>query len=128
MQKVPLIKIIKENTSFRKVLFTHKFSQLEVMTLRPGEDTGPERHNGDQLLVFISGQGILTVGQEESGVEAGDGVVVPAKTLHNLVNSSEKDLKLFALHSPPEHMNDTSHSTKDSAITDPFEAGKLAQQ
>ena len=40
----------KENTHFRKVLYTAKHSQLVAMSLNPGEDIGEEVHGVDQFL------------------------------------------------------------------------------
>ena len=40
-----------ENETFRTVLYTAPHCQLVVMTLRPGEDIGQERHDdGDQFI------------------------------------------------------------------------------
>jgi len=37
-------KITEENTNFRQVVFTGKYSQLVVMSLLPGEEIGEEVH------------------------------------------------------------------------------------
>jgi mannose-6-phosphate isomerase-like protein (cupin superfamily) len=122
---MPLFKSIKENTAFRKVLFTHKYSQVEIMNIEENEDTGMEKHEGDQILVFISGKGVAIVGSEEKEVGPGDVLVVPAKTPHNIANVGDQPLKLFTFHSPPEHKSDTSHSTKLAAVMDPYESRHL---
>ncbi len=47
----------KENTNFRKVLFTGPQSQLVVMSLKPGEDIGEEVHNDiDQFIRIEEGE------------------------------------------------------------------------
>jgi mannose-6-phosphate isomerase-like protein (cupin superfamily) len=49
-------------------------------------------------------------------VKAGDGVIVPAGTFHNVINTSKKDpLKLYTLYSPPNHKPGTIHKTKAEA-------------
>lgn len=37
----------EDNTSFRRVLYTAKFSQLVLMHLKPEEEIGMERHRLD---------------------------------------------------------------------------------
>ncbi|MDD3661589.1 MAG: cupin domain-containing protein, partial [Candidatus Dojkabacteria bacterium] len=37
--------LTEDNEFFRKVLFTGTFSQLVVMSLKPGEEIGSEVHN-----------------------------------------------------------------------------------
>ncbi|NYT08079.1 MAG: cupin domain-containing protein, partial [Methanomicrobiales archaeon] len=34
-----------KNTDFRRVLYTGKFSQLVLMSLKPGEEIGEETHD-----------------------------------------------------------------------------------
>ena len=46
------------NTDFRRVLYTSRFSQLVLMCLRPGEDIGMEVHDDvDQFFRFEEGGG-----------------------------------------------------------------------
>jgi mannose-6-phosphate isomerase-like protein (cupin superfamily) len=48
--------------------------------------------------------------------------VVPAGTLHNIVNiSPDADLKLYTIYSPPNHKDGTVHRTKADAIADESE-------
>lgn len=35
----------KKNTNFRHVLYTGKYSQLMLMSIKPGEEIGEETHN-----------------------------------------------------------------------------------
>ncbi|PIP24214.1 MAG: cupin, partial [Candidatus Nealsonbacteria bacterium CG23_combo_of_CG06-09_8_20_14_all_37_18] len=43
----------KNNNFFRKVIFTAKYSQLVLMSLKPGEEIGKEVHNNlDQFFRF----------------------------------------------------------------------------
>jgi hypothetical protein len=45
-----------ENNSFRKVLYTAKYSQLVLMSLQPKEEIGMETHEkSDQFFRFESG-------------------------------------------------------------------------
>lgn len=106
-----------ENTSFRKVLFTGKHTQLVVMSLKPKEDIGMETHKQvDQFFRFEEGVGKVIIDASEYNVVAGDAVVVPAGSRHNIINVSQTDnLKLYTLYSPPNHPDGTIHNTKEDA-------------
>jgi len=108
----------KENGNFRKVLFTGGHMQLVVMSLRPMEDIGMEVHdNVDQFFRFESGEGKVIMNGEESIVGEDMVVIVPAGTLHNIINTSEtEDLKLYTIYSPANHPEGTVHSTKEDAM------------
>ena len=94
-----------ENNSFRKVLYTAKYSQLVLMSLKPKEEIGMETHeNNDQFFRFESGHGKCIIDGNEIMVTAGDAVVVPAGAEHNVINTSEAEaLKLYTIYSPPMH-------------------------
>ena len=109
-----------ENTYFRKVLFTAQHVQLVVMCLRPGEDIGDEVHpNVDQFFRIEQGDAKFVFDEkEERPVLAGDAVVVPAGTYHNVVNTSKTAmLRLYTIYSPPNHPAGTVHKTKAEAET-----------
>lgn len=106
-----------ENEDFRRVLFTGPNTQLVLMTLRPGEDIGLETHDGtDQFLRVEAGTGIVLLDGEESAIEDGTSVVIPAGVEHNVVNTADDEpLRLYTLYSPPEHADGTVHRTKEEA-------------
>jgi len=108
----------KENNNFRKVLFTGKYCQLVVMSLLPGEDIGEEVHDKvDQFFRFEDGKGKVVMNGEETEVEEEMVVIVPAGTLHNILNTSaDKPLKLYTIYSPPNHPDGTVHATKAEAV------------
>jgi mannose-6-phosphate isomerase-like protein (cupin superfamily) len=106
------------NTYFRQVLFTAKHAQLVVMCLEPGEEIGDEIHaNVDQFFRIERGEARFVFDEkEERFVHAGDGVVVPAGTYHNVINESKTaQLKLYTIYSPPNHPDGTVHKTKAEA-------------
>ena len=106
------------NAFFREVLFTGKFCQLVVMSLKPGEEIGMEVHpNVDQFFRFEKGEGKVVMNGEESLVKDGFSVVVPAGTQHNIINTSQtEELKLYTIYSPPNHPEGTIHKTKEEAM------------
>ncbi|MGI6423581.1 MAG: cupin domain-containing protein [Candidatus Dojkabacteria bacterium] len=108
----------KNNTSFRKVLFTGSHMQLVVMSLKPREEIGQEVHDTvDQFFRIEEGEAKVIV----DGVEhtAGEDMVfiVPAGADHNVINTSDtEDLKLYTIYAPANHPANTEHVTKEEAM------------
>lgn len=113
----PIEKLTKENTNFRQALFTGKYCQLVVMSLLPGEEIGMEVHETvDQFFRIDAGSANVIMDGEEKEVADGDAFIVPAGTMHNVINSSsDEDLKLYTIYSPPNHPGETVHATKKEA-------------
>ncbi len=107
-----------KNTNFREVVFTGKHAQLVVMCLKPNEDIGFEVHSTvDQFFRVEEGEAKFVLAGKEHRVPAGDAVVVPAGTRHNVINASPTlPLKLYTLYSPPNHPAGTVHETKADAL------------
>jgi mannose-6-phosphate isomerase-like protein (cupin superfamily) len=111
----PIEKLTEKNKYFRQVLFTGKYAQLVVMSLKPGEEIGNEVHpKVDQFFRVESGKvKFVFNGKEEHIAKAGDAIIVPAGAWHNVINTSKTDaLKLYTLYSPPNHPAGTIHKTK----------------
>lgn len=110
-------KLTLKNNNFRKVLFTGKYCQLVVMSLKPGEEIGMEVHPSvDQFFRVDSGTGKVLMGTVEKRLKDGFAIVVPAGTKHNIINTSKtEDLKLYTLYSPPNHPKGTVHKTYEEA-------------
>ncbi len=111
-------KLTEKNKYFRQVLFTGKYTQLVVMSLQPGEEIGNEVHpKVDQFFRIESGEAKFVFdGTETKTAKAGDAVIVPAGTYHNVINKSKTEaLKLYTLYSPPNHPDGTIHKTKADA-------------
>jgi mannose-6-phosphate isomerase-like protein (cupin superfamily) len=111
-------KLTEKNNYFRQVLFTGKYTQLVVMSLKPGEEIGDEvHHTVDQFFRIEEGEAKFVFNEsEEHLVHSGDAVIVPAGTFHNVINNSKKEsLKLYTLYSPPNHPDGTVHKDKAEA-------------
>lgn len=106
-----------KNNNFRKVLFTGKHAQLVVMSLQPSEEIGNEVHeNVDQFFRIEQGEAKFVLNEREVHIaKDGDAVIVPAGTFHNVINTSNKQLKLYTVYSPPNHPDKTVHKTKAEA-------------
>jgi len=107
-----------ENSNFRKVLYTGKFMQLVVMSLKPGEEIGEEVHDTvDQFFRIEEGQAKVIMNGEETVLTNDMVAIVPAGTLHNVINMSEtEDLKLYTIYAPSNHPEGTVHATKQEAM------------
>lgn len=110
-------KLTKENTDFRRVLYTGKHTQIVLMSLGPKEEIGMETHTeNDQFFRFDSGVGKVLIDGNEYEVKDGDAVIVPAGAEHNVLNTSEtEDLKLYTLYSPAHHKDKIVRHTKEEA-------------
>ncbi len=105
-----------ENENFRRVLYTAPYSQLVVMSLRPGEEIGEEVHELDQFLRVEAGTGQAVLNDTINDIQDGSAIVVPAGTKHNIINTSpDQPLKLYTVYSPPEHRDQVVHRTKADA-------------
>ncbi|HCM68724.1 MAG: cupin [Candidatus Kerfeldbacteria bacterium RIFCSPLOWO2_01_FULL_48_11] len=109
-----------ENDNFRKVLYTAKYSQLVLMSLKPGEEIGTEVHlDNDQFFRFEKGKGKVIIDGTESLVKDGVAVIIPAGAEHNVINtSSAESLKIYTVYSPAHHRDGVVHGTKEAAESD----------
>jgi mannose-6-phosphate isomerase-like protein (cupin superfamily) len=110
--------IAKENTNFRQVLYTAKNCQLVVMSLAPGEEIGEEIHDVDQFFRVEAGTGQVVINGTTTELNHGSGVIVPSGSRHNVINSSDEDLKIYTIYSPPHHKDGTVHKIAEDAKRD----------
>jgi mannose-6-phosphate isomerase-like protein (cupin superfamily) len=112
--------LTKANNNFRQVLYTGKKSQLVLMSIAPGSEIGSEVHpDNDQFFRFESGNGVVTIDDNEYPVADGSAIIVPAGSEHNVVNASDSEqLKLYTIYSPPHHQDGVVHATKEQAEAD----------
>ena len=108
----------EKNSDFRQVLYTGKYSQLVLMSLKPGEEIGEETHDDvDQFFRFEKGEGMVVIDGAKHAVKGGFAAVVPSGAKHNVVNTSKKlDLRLYTIYSPPEHQDKVVRHTKAEAM------------
>lgn len=104
------------NSNFRKVLFTAPYSQLVVMSLKPGEDIGLEIHDNDQFFRVEQGKAKVLIEDKTYEVSDDWAIVVPAGAKHNVINAGDDDLKLYTIYSPAHHPEGTVHKTKQEAL------------
>ena len=112
-----------ENENFRRVLYTGKYCQLVLMSLKPNEDIGMEVHEeNDQYFRFEQGSGKCIIDGNEYALTDGSVIIVPAGAEHNIINTSETEaLKLYTIYSPAHHKDGIVRTTKEDAMANEAE-------
>lgn len=115
----------RQNDTYRTALWTGEYMQLTVMSILPGQDIGLEIHDDhDQFIRVEEGKGIVMMGDTEDNltfqekVEDDFAIMIPAGKWHNVVNDSDKPLKLYSIYAPKEHDYETVHKTREEAMED----------
>ena len=93
------------NTNYRNVVYTSKNQQFVYMSIKPKDDIHMEVHKDhDQFIRIEKGKGQAIINDETYYLYDGIGLIIPAGTTHQIINTSKKnDLKLYSIYSPPEH-------------------------
>lgn len=103
-----------QNDAFRRVIHTTGSLQLVVMSLKPGEDIGNEVHEEtDQFIRIEKGQGeVILNNKRKEELKDNTAVMIPAGTVHNIINTGDQSMKLYTIYSPPHHAPDTVQAAK----------------
>lgn len=109
----------KQNNTFRTGLWTGSHLQVTLMSIKVGDDIGLEVHPDiDQFIRIEDGQGIVQMGKNKNNLDfqanAYDdfAIMIPAGTWHNIINTGNKPLKVYAIYAPPQHPFGVVHVTK----------------
>ncbi len=111
------------NRNYRTALWTGENLQVTLMCICAGDDIGLEIHpDVDQFIRIECGRGIVKMGNEKNQLTYvrrvcdGDAIMVPAGTWHDVINTGNCPLKLYAIYAPPEHPRGTVQETKAEAL------------
>ena len=115
---VDIEKATIENSNYRKVLFTSEIDQLVLMSLKPNEEIGMEKHDGAQFFRIEQGSGKVIINDKEHVITDGSAIVVPKGSEHNIINTGKEDLKLYTVYSPPQHKDGLVEKVKPSKKED----------
>lgn len=108
--------VAKENTYFRKVIYTGKHSQLVLMSIEAGDDIGEETHEtSDQIIFIVQGDGEAVLSDQHTQISKHAVVFVPAGTKHNIRNTGENAMKIYTVYAPSVHADGIIHQTKADA-------------
>jgi mannose-6-phosphate isomerase-like protein (cupin superfamily) len=107
---VNIEKLTAANDNFRSTMWTGKNLQLTVMSLKPGEEIGLEKHDiGDQFIRVEQGNARVVMGAMKNKMtfdkKVSDdwAILIPSGFWHNIINEGNNALKLYVLYAPPEH-------------------------
>ena len=114
-----------ENENYRTTAWTGKYLQVTLMTIPPGSSIGLEVHpETDQFLRLEAGTGRCVMGPAEDNLdfekEVSDGwaVLVPAGVWHNVINTGDEPLRLYAIYGPVHHAQGIVQATAEEAEQD----------
>lgn len=115
-------KATKQNNTFRTALWTGSHFQVTLMSINVGDDIGLEIHpDTDQFIRIEDGEGIVRMGRNkdnlnfEANAYDGFAIMIPAGFWHNIINTGNKPLKVYAIYAPPQHPHGVIHTTKSDA-------------
>lgn len=74
---------------------------LTLVEIAPGGEQRIHRHDPEQVYFVFEGGGLMTVGEDEHRVSAGDCIFIPSGTRHGLKNDGQAGLKYVAATAPP---------------------------
>ena len=87
--------LVEENRAFRRKLYTGKHLQVLLMSLRPDEDIGEERHaDNDRFFRIEQGSGEVWIDGVASKIGQGHAIIVPAGARRNIVNTGSRSFGL----------------------------------
>ena len=120
----------RDNSAYRTVAWTGKYLQVTLMSIPPGQSIGLEAHpETDQFLRLDAGQGRCVMGPAEDDLsfsqDVSDGwsIQVPAGTWHDVINTGDDDMRLYAVYAPTHHAKGLVQETFEDAEQDE-ESGK----
>lgn len=100
----------KQNDTYRTVAWTGRYLQVTLMSIPVGESIGLEAHpETDQFLRLDAGQGRCVMGPSRDNLdfeqEVGDGwsIQVPAGAWHDVINTGDEPMRLYAVYAPVHH-------------------------
>lgn len=114
-----------ENTTYRTVAWTGKYLQVTLMSIPVGESIGLEAHpETDQFLRLDAGQGRCVMGPSKDNLdfeqEVSDGwsIQVPAGVWHDVINTGDEPMQVYAVYAPTHHAQGIVQETAEDAERD----------
>lgn len=115
----------RENTHYRSVAWSGRYLQVTLMSIPVGSDIGLEVHpETDQFLRLDAGRGHVQIGATKDQLtfeeEVSDGwcILIPAGSWHNVINTGDVPMQLYAIYAPAHHKPGKIHRTSSEAEAD----------
>jgi mannose-6-phosphate isomerase-like protein (cupin superfamily) len=113
------------NDSYRSVAWTGRYLQVTLMSIPVGQSIGLEVHpETDQFLRLEAGKGRCVMGPSEDqldfrqDVEDDWSIQVPAGVWHDVINTGDEPLRLYAVYAPVHHAQGIVQATAADAERD----------
>ncbi len=113
------------NDDYRRVAWTGKYLQVTLMSIPVGESVGLEVHpETDQFLRLEAGRGRCVMGPAkddldfQQDVEDDWSIQVPAGKWHDVINTGDEPMKLYAIYAPVHHAHGIVQATAEDAEKD----------
>ena len=113
------------NDAYRTVAWTGKYLQVTLMSIPPGQSIGLEVHPGtDQFLRLEAGKGRCVMGPAEDqldfqqDVQDDWSIQVPAGMWHDVINTGDEPMRLYAVYAPVHHAQGLVQATSEEAEED----------
>lgn len=95
---------VRESNSWFAVMQTGELAQTAVITIGPGESSGPkenEHPRSEQVLYLVEGELHAEVGDRSFIMRAGDATIVARKVPHRFTNRTREPALTFNVYTPP---------------------------
>jgi mannose-6-phosphate isomerase-like protein (cupin superfamily) len=113
------------NDNYRSVAWTGRYLQVTLMSIPVGQSIGLEVHpETDQFLRLEAGKGRCVMGPSEDqldfrqDVEDDWSIQVPAGVWHDVINTGDEPLRLYAVYAPVHHAQGIVQATAADAERD----------
>lgn len=114
-----------ENRNYRTVAWSGRYLQVTLMSIPVGGSIGLEMHaETDQFLRLDAGRGKARIGPAKDRLEfeqdVSDGwcVLVPAGMWHDVINTGDEPMRLYAIYAPVHHAAGKVHEDAAAAQED----------
>ncbi|MDD5007444.1 MAG: phosphomannose isomerase type II C-terminal cupin domain [Syntrophorhabdaceae bacterium] len=99
---------------YYKVLSDEKDHKVKRIVIYPGRRLSLQRHRlRSEHWFILSGEGIVTLGDAEIPVKAGQSIDVPRHSLHRITNSGQKELAVIEVQSGNDFSEDDIERIED---------------
>lgn len=128
-QSFDLERATQDNSNYRSVAWSGRYLQLTLMSIPVASDIGLEMHaETDQFLRLDAGRGLVEMGPSKDELtfrsEVSDGwcIMVPAGTWHNITNTGDAPMQVYAIYAPAHHAPGKIQVTAGEAAADTNDA------
>jgi mannose-6-phosphate isomerase-like protein (cupin superfamily) len=113
------------NCDYRRVAWSGTYLQVTLMSIPVGASVGLETHpDTDQFLRLDAGTGRVVMGPSKDDlpfsqvVSDGWAIMVPAGTWHDVINTGDEPMRLYAIYAPVHHAAGKVQATAADAEAD----------